>query len=359
MELAATPRVGPVDHAGFLSRERTIAGPGYNRWLLPPCALAIHLCIGMAYGFSVFWLPLTHSLGAGATPCRASVWNALTATDCEWRISDLIVVYQLFFVFLGCAAALLGLWLERAGPRKAALAAAACWCGGLAVSALGIRTHQLWLLWLGSGVIGGVGLGLGYISPVSTLIKWFPDRRGMATGMAIMGFGGGALVGAPLADRLMGYFRTPAGPGVWQCFLVLAAGYAVFMVCGALGYRVPPEGWRPGGVMAQAAPRRLVSIYSVALRDAHRTPQFWLVWAVLCLNVTAGIGVISVASPMLQEIFGGSLAGQPGVGFGGFGGGSAPGGWGRSRPASPACSRSSTLPAGLSGPRSVIALGES
>ena len=313
MALAAAARPGAVDRPGFLSRERTIARPGYNRWLLPPCALAIHLCIGMAYGFSVFWLPLTQTLGGGAGPCRAAVWSALIATDCEWRISDLIVIYQLFFVFLGAAAALLGRWLERAGPRQAALAATACWCGGLALSALGIRVHQLWLVWLGSGVIGGVGLGLGYISPVSTLIKWFPDRRGMATGMAIMGFGGGALVGAPLADMLMGYFRSPAGPGVWQTFLVLAAGYGVFMVCGALGYRVPPEGWRPPDGLPQTATRRLVGVYSVALQDAHRTPQFWLIWLVLCLNVTAGIGVIAVASPMLQEIFGGALAGQPGV----------------------------------------------
>jgi MFS family permease len=298
----------------LLSRERIIAGPGFNRWLLPPCALAIHLCIGMAYGFSVFWLPLTHALGGGATACSAdvSVWQALTTTSCEWRVSDLIVMYELFFVFLGSAAALFGGWLERAGPRKAGLVATACWCGGLAISAIGVMDHQLWMLWVGSGAIGGIGLGLGYISPVSTLIKWFPDRRGMATGMAIMGFGGGALIGAPLANQLINYFRTPTDVGVWPTFLTMAAIYAVFMAAGSLGYRVPPDGWRPDGFTATAT-RKLVSPHNVALSDAHRTPQFWLIWLVLCLNVTAGIGVISVASPMLQEIFGGSLIGAAGT----------------------------------------------
>jgi MFS family permease len=272
----------------------------------------------MAYGFSVFWLPLTHALGAGSAACSANVslWQAMTITSCEWRVSDLIVMYSLFFVFLGSAAALFGGWLERAGPRKAGLVATACWCGGLSLSALGVHTHQLWMLWLGSGAIGGIGLGLGYISPVSTLIKWFPDRRGMATGMAIMGFGGGALVGAPLANLLMTRFATAGEPGVWQTFTIMAIVYAVFMTAGSLGYRVPPEGWRPEGFVAVATARKLVTVHNVALQDAHRTPQFWLIWSVLCLNVTAGIGVIAVASPMLQEMFGGSLIGQAGVGFG-------------------------------------------
>jgi MFS family permease len=302
---------------GVLSRERIVAGVGHNRWLLPPCALAIHLCIGMAYGFSVFWLPLTHALGSGAAACSAnvSIWQALTVTNCEWRVSDLIVMYSLFFVFLGSAAALFGGWLERAGPRKAGLVAMACWSGGLGISAIGVYSHQLWMLWLGSGAIGGIGLGLGYISPVSTLIKWFPDRRGMATGMAIMGFGGGALVGAPLANLLMTRFAGAGQPGVWQTFAVMAVVYVLFMSAGALGYRVPPEGWRPEGFVAVATARKLVTVHNVALRDAHRTPQFWLIWAVLCLNVTAGIGVIAVASPMLQEMFGGSLIGKAGVGF--------------------------------------------
>jgi MFS family permease len=306
--------LAPGGPASFLSRDRIIAGPGFNRWLLPPCALAIHLCIGMAYGFSVFWLPLTHALGGGAAACGpgVSVWQALTTVSCEWRVSDLIVMYELFFVFLGSAAAIFGGWLERAGPRKAGLVAALCWCGGLAISAVGIMHHQLWMLWVGSGAIGGIGLGLGYISPVSTLIKWFPDRRGMATGMAIMGFGGGALIGAPLANQLINYFRTPTDVGVWPTFLTMAAIYAVFMVAGSLGYRVPPDGWRPAGFTAVTT-RKLISPHNVALNDAHRTPQFWLIWLVLCLNVTAGIGVISVASPMLQEIFGGSLIGTAGM----------------------------------------------
>jgi len=311
----ASDQIAP---SGFLSRERTVARAGFNRWLVPPCALAIHLCIGMAYGFSVFWLPLTHALSGGAAACGTDVglMQALTTTSCEWRVSDLIVVYELFFVFLGSSAALFGGWLERAGPRKAGLVSALCWCGGLVISAFGVMTHQLWMMWLGSGVIGGVGLGLGYISPVSTLIKWFPDRRGMATGMAIMGFGGGALVGAPLADLLMNHFRGPGQVGVWQAFLVMAAIYAVFMVAGSLGYRVPPHEWRPEGWTAPVSTRSLVSQHNVALSDATRTPQFWLIWLVLCLNVTAGIGVISVASPMLQEIFGGSLIGQAGVKIG-------------------------------------------
>ncbi len=176
-------------------------------------------------------------------------------------------------------------------------------------------THQLWLMWVGAGVIGGVGLGLGYISPVSTLIKWFPDRRGMATGMAIMGFGGGAMIGAPLANLLMNTFKTDTSVGVWQTFVVMALIYFVFMMAGAFGYRIPPAGWRPEGWTAPAAKSAMITNRHVHLRDAHKTKQFWLIWAVLCLNVSAGIGVIGMASPMLQEIFAGSLIGLPGVGF--------------------------------------------
>src|SRR6476620_7656018 len=176
---------------GFLARERTIAGPGFSRWLVPPAALAIHLCIGMAYGFSVFWLPLSQAIGiTKPVACAADVGliGSLFTTSCDWKVADLGWMYTLFFVLLGSSAAIWGGWLERSGPRKAAFVSALCWCGGLLISALGVYTHQLWLMWLGSGVIGGIGLGLGYISPVSTLVKWFPDRRGMATGMAIMGF---------------------------------------------------------------------------------------------------------------------------------------------------------------------------
>ncbi len=303
--------------AGWLDRARTVAGPGFNRWLVPPCALAIHLCIGMAYGFSVFWLPLAHAIGIkDPVKCDGmSLATALTTTTCDWRVSDLVWTYTLFFVVLGAAAAIWGGWLERVGPRKAGVVAAFCWCGGMAIAAVGVSIHQLWLIWLGSGVIGGIGLGLGYISPVSTLIKWFPDRRGMATGMAIMGFGGGAVIGSPLADLLMKRFASPTGVGVWQTFLVLAAGYFVYMLAGALGYRVPPNGYAPAG---WTPPDAAASRFNVALADAHKTPQFWLIWTVLLLNVSASIGIIGVASPMLQELFGGHLIGAPDVGFTAF-----------------------------------------
>jgi MFS family permease len=251
----------------------------------------------MAYGFSVFWLPLSRALGVTQpiTCPDLTLRTALFTTTCDWRVADLGWMYTLFFVFLGSSAALWGGWLERAGPRKAGVVSAMCWCGGIVIAAIGVIVHQLWIMWLGGGVIGGIGLGLGYISPVSTLVKWFPDRRGMATGMAIMGFGGGAMIGAPLANRLMTYFSSPTSVGVWQTFLVLAAIYFVFMMSGAFAYRVPPLEAR-----GKAA--------SVHFRDAHKTKQFWLIWAVLCLNVSAGIGVIGMASPMLQEIFGASAA---------------------------------------------------
>src|SRR5580658_10428684 len=181
---------------GFLDRQRTIARPGFTRWLVPPAALAIHLCIGMAYGFSVFWLPLSKAVGITssiACPKDMGLFGQILATTCDWKISMLGWTFTLFFLFLGFSAAIWGGWVERSGPRQAGVVAAVCWCSGLAVAALGVIVHQLWLFWLGAGVIGGIGLGLGYISPVSTLVKWFPDRRGMATGMAIMGFGGGAM----------------------------------------------------------------------------------------------------------------------------------------------------------------------
>ena len=305
----------------FLDRAHTVARPGFNRWLVPPCALAIHLCIGMAYGFSVFWLPLAHAVGiADPVVCKGmTLAQAITTTSCDWRVSDLVWTYSIFFVVLGVAAALWGGWLERVGPRRAGVVAACCWCGGIAIGAVGVSIHQLWLLWLGTGLIGGIGLGIGYISPVSTLIKWFPDRRGMATGMAIMGFGGGAMIGSPLADKLMKHFAGPAQVGVWQTFLALAAIYFVFMMAGALGYRVPSEGWAPAGWSPPADARASISRFHVHLRDAHRTPQFWLIWAVLLLNVSASIGIIGVASPMLQEIFGGRLIDHPGLLFTAFG----------------------------------------
>ncbi|MFT0865278.1 OFA family MFS transporter [Pseudomonas sp. CAM1A] len=299
---------------GFLSKERIIARPGFNRWLVPPAALAIHLCIGMAYGFSVFWLPLSQALGVSApVACAADMGFVarLFSAECDWPISMLSWIYTLFFVFLGCSAAVLGGWLEHAGPRKAGLVSALCWCGGLLISAIGVKTHQLWLMWLGSGVIGGIGLGLGYISPVSTLIKWFPDKRGMATGMAIMGFGGGAMVGAPLATALMGHFGSATEVGVWQSFVAMAAIYFVFMTAGALAYRVPPTGWKPEGWTPPAKKANaMVTDRHVHVSVAWKTPQFALVWLVLCLNVSAGIGILGMASPLLQEVFAGKLLGN-------------------------------------------------
>jgi MFS family permease len=224
-------------------------------------------------------------------------------------------MFTLFFVLLGSSAAIWGGWLERVGPRKAGVYAALCWCGGLMISAIGVNAHQLWMLWIGSGFIGGIGLGLGYISPVSTLIKWFPDRRGMATGMAIMGFGGGAMIGSPLATLLMNYFKTPTSVGVWQTFVVLGLGYFVYMLAGAFGYRLPPDHWSPDGWTAPSVRKAMITAENVHLKDAHKTPQFWLIWAVLCLNVSAGIGIIGAASPMLQETFGGTLFHDPSAGF--------------------------------------------
>ena len=308
---------GASDAPGLLDKERIIAGPGFNRWLVPPAALAIHLCIGMAYGFSVFWLPLSKTLqtaGAGtACPKDMSFFQELFTTTCDWHVATLGWMYTLFFVFLGCAAAIWGGWLERAGPRKAGVVAALCWCGGMLISALGISMHQFWMMVIGSGVIGGVGLGLGYISPVSTLIKWFPDRRGMATGMAIMGFGGGAMIGSPLAVDLMKYFSTPTSNGVLQTFVVLAIVYFIFMIGGAFGYRIPATGWTPKGWTAPAAQstNAMITQRHVHVKKIWGIPQFWLIWLLLTMNVSAGIGVIGMASPMLQEVFGGALIDIP------------------------------------------------
>jgi MFS family permease len=312
-----TPAYGASEEPGVLAKERIIAGPGFNRWLVPPAALAIHLCIGMAYGFSVFWLPLSRALataGTGAAcPKDMGFFTELFATNCHWHVATLGWMYTLFFVFLGCAAAIWGGWLERAGPRKAGVVAALCWCGGMLFSAVGVYMHQFWMMILGSGVIGGIGLGLGYISPVSTLIKWFPDRRGMATGMAIMGFGGGAMIGSPLAVDLMKHFSTPTTNGVLQTFVVLAIVYFVFMVGGAFGYRIPPTGWKPKG---WTPPVTQSNNAMITQRHVHVTkvwgiPQFWLIWLLLTMNVSAGIGVIGMASPMLQEVFGGALIDVP------------------------------------------------
>ena len=309
-----TPNNQSPKTPGFLTKERIIAKPGFNRWLVPPAALAIHLCIGMAYGFSVFWLPLSKAIGIKeAVACGPEIGflQELTVTNCDWKISTLGWMYTLFFVFLGSSAAVWGGWLEHVGPRKAAIVSACCWCGGMLFSAVGIYYHQFWMMLIGSGVIGGIGLGLGYISPVSTLIKWFPDRRGMATGMAIMGFGGGAMIGSPLATELIKFFATATDVGVLPTFVVMAIVYFLFMMAGALGYRVPANDWKPDNWQPSNAlkTKKMITHKHVHLKDVFKIKQFWLLWGVLCMNVSAGIGVIGMSSPMLQEVFGGHLIG--------------------------------------------------
>jgi MFS family permease len=298
--LPAQPRISAFS---FLDRARTLAGPGYNRWLVPPAALAIHLSIGQAYAFSVFNLPLTRVIGI-TEPAPA-----------DWKLTTLGWIFSIAIVVLGLSAAVFGKWLEAAGPRKAMFASAICFSSGFLVSALGVWLHQIWLLYLGYGVLGGIGLGLGYISPVSTLIKWFPDRPGMATGMAIMGFGGGAMVGAPLSLALLKYFRTPTSVGVAETFVALAAIYFCFMMFGALMVRLPPPGWQHARHISGTGRAQLAAPREMTADDAIKTPQFWLLWAVLFLNVTAGIGVLGQASPMIQEMFAGQVTAAAAAGF--------------------------------------------
>jgi MFS family permease len=290
--------------ATLLSKERTVAKPGFNRWLIPPCALATHLCIGQAYALSVFNLPLTKQLG---------ITKSLPE---DWKLTELGWIFTIGIFVLGASAALFGKWVQAQGPRKSGFVAALCWGAGFIIGAIGIKTHQLWLVYFGYGVVGGCGLGIGYITPVSTLISWFPDRRGMATGMAIMGFGGGALVASPLSDALMKAFATPESTGVWETWIVLGIGYLLFMMAGAFGYRVPASDWKPEGYTA-AAPKAgsLITQSNVTPAEAIRTPQFWLLWVVLCFNVTAGIGVLGQASAMIQEVFKGSITASAAAGF--------------------------------------------
>ena len=297
---------------GLLGRERTIAGPSFNRWLVPPPALAIHLCIGMAYGFSVFWLPMSHLLPiTNGTSCAAQNFStALGSTACNWSVPTVTHIFEIFIAVLGISAAIWGGWLEHAGPRKAGVISAICWGGGLVLLGGAVALHQLWLVYL-VAVFCGIGQGLGYITPVSTLIKWFPDRRGMATGFAILGYGGGAMIGAPLAVWLMSHFARSGSPGVPQTLVVMGIIYFVVMMVGAFGFRVTPAGWRPQGWTphANVDSKSLITQRNVHLNRVWRTPQFWLIWGVLGLNVTAGIGVISMASPMLQDVFGAKLLG--------------------------------------------------
>jgi len=338
--------------AGLFSKDRITAGPGFNRWLVPPASVAIHLCIGSVYAWSIYNLPLTRALGV-VTP----------AAD-DWSLQQVTWIFSVAIVFLGLSAAFAGRWLERVGPRTVGTVAACCWGGGYLIGSLGILWHQLWLIYLGYGVIGGCGLGLGYVSPVSTLIRWFPDRRGMAAGMAIMGFGGGAIIGAPLKRFFIQHFyESPtylgtveqvtliteagrrfveqagqrlevvvvgvndvasmlvAGPqgvyvvgtgsvGVAQTFFVLGFLYFVIMLLAAFSYRIPKEGWKPEGwtpPTAEEEAKKMVTTHNVDIDEALKTPQFYQLWIVLCMNVSAGIGVLGVASTMMSEIFGTTL----------------------------------------------------
>jgi MFS family permease len=280
---------------GFFDRQQTVAKAGYNRWLFPPAALAVHLSIGQVYAFSVFKLPLTKIIGV------------TRSAPGDWSQPSLAWIFSLAIFFLGLSAAIFGRWVERVGPRKTMFTSALCFGGGFVISAFGVWWHQLWIIYLGYGVIGGCGLGLGYISPVSTLVKWFPDRPGMATGMAIMGFGGGAFIGSNLSLLLMDHFKSPTSEGVGESFLAMGLIYFCFMVFGSLIARVPADDWTPAGYTPPTHSAKLITTENVTVDCAWRTPQFWLLWVVLCFNVTAGIGILEQASPMIQEMFPGKI----------------------------------------------------
>ena len=274
-----------------------MAHAGYSRWLVPPAALAIHLAIGQVYAFSVFKNPLLKE-GGGA-----------------WNLESIGWIFSIAIAFLGISAALFGAWLEKAGPRRAMFYAAICFGSGFFIAAAGVYLHQLALVYLGYGVVGGIGLGLGYISPVSTLIKWFPDRPGLATGLAIMGFGGGAMIGGPLANKLMGAYTALGHGGIPQAFMTMGALYFVFMMFGVFTIRVPDKDWKPEGWVPSTRQSALVSTHNVEVSQAWRTPQFWLLWVVLFCNVTAGIGILEQAAPMIQDFFKGQIGAVAAVGF--------------------------------------------
>jgi MFS family permease len=284
----------------FLDRSHSVANPGYNRWLVPPAALAIHLCIGQIYAYSVFNKPMTQIIGITESAAQ------------DWELTTLGWIFSIALFTLGASAAIFGKWLERVGPRKAMFASALCFSGGFLVASLGVHLHQIWLIYLGHGVIGGIGLGLGYISPVSTLIKWFPDRPGMATGMAIMGFGGGAMIASPLSVSLMNHFQSATSVGVAETFLVMGALYFTFMMFGVFTVRVPAEGWKPAGWTPKPSTgkNQMITTANVEADTAIRTPQFYLLFGILMLNVTAGIGVLGQASVMIQEMFSAATVGE-------------------------------------------------
>ncbi len=299
--------------ATVLDRSHSVAGPGFNRWLVPPAALCIHLCIGQVYAFSVFNKPMGQLLCTAQSACPDATAKIISTTPGDWTIASLGWIFSLAIVCLGLSAAFLGRWVESVGPRKAMFTAALLFCGGLLIAGGGVAIHSLPLVFLGYGVVGGCGLGIGYISPVSTLIKWFPDRPGLATGTAIMGFGGGALIGAPLAVNLMKFYSTPTFLGVSPTMLTMGVLYLIFMMVGVFLVRIPAAGWKPAGYVAPTTSQKLITTGNVLVGDAIKTPQFWLLWGVLFFNVTAGIGVLSQASLMIQEMFGVSVA--AGAGF--------------------------------------------
>ena len=284
----------------ILDRSRTVAGPAYNRWLIPPAALAIHLAIGQAYAFSVFKKPLDALLSGDVDHPAAGDW---TPGQIGW-------IFSIAIVLLGLSAAIFGKWLERVGPRKAMLASALCFGGGFLIASLGVHLHSLALVYFGYGFVGGIGLGIGYISPVSTLIKWFPDRKGVATGMAIMGFGGGAMIASPLSVALMAHFKGSAPMGVAPTFIALGIIYFLFMQFGVWTIRVPADNWAPAGYVPNAEHSALITAGNVSADNAIKTPQFWLLWVVLVTNVTAGIGVLETASPLIQSVILGTEKGK-------------------------------------------------
>ncbi|HWD05516.1 MAG TPA: OFA family MFS transporter [Amycolatopsis sp.] len=272
---------------GFLARSRIVAPPGWTRWLVPPAALSIHLSIGQAYAWSVFKTPLEKTMHLSGTESG--------------------LPFQLGIVMLGLSAAFGGTLVEKNGPRWAMFVATLCFGSGFLLAALGVATGQFWLVVVGYGGIGGIGLGIGYISPVSTLIKWFPDRPGMATGIAIMGFGGGALIASPWSSAMLG--SSPGVSDIAVAFLIHGIVYAVFMTMGVLLVRVPADDWKPKGWVPKVdETKTLVSTHNVSAANALKTPQFWCLWIVLCLNVTAGIGILEKAAPMITDFFKGTSA---------------------------------------------------
>ena len=334
----------------IFSKKYITADDNFNRWLVPPISISIHLCIGSVYAWSIFNPALTNALGV------------VTGSANDWSLNEVVWIFSVAIVFLGLAAAFAGKWLEEVGPRLVGFVAACLWGGGFLVGSIGLFTHQLWLVYLGYGVFGGCGLGLGYVSPVSTLIRWFPDRRGMATGMAIMGFGGGAMIGAPLISYLLDVFyqapvylgsasdlalKTIDGiryidinniltevvvltkneivnssmlegvyvvgtgdTGAAMTFITLGIGYFIIMALASFGYRVPPENWKPKNWDPKSTARRNkspITDANVHIDQALKTPQFYFLWIVLCFNVTAGIGVLGVAKTMMNEIFSSAL----------------------------------------------------